>query len=54
VVRSAALRNLHDLILLLGLGTDAVAPYLLLETAVDAAANTTAVAERLNHSSVVF
>lgn len=36
VVRSGALRNLHDLILVLGLGADAVAPYLLLETAVDA------------------
>ena len=33
VVRSAAVRNLHDLILLLGVGADAVAPYLLLETA---------------------
>ncbi|MCJ7736955.1 MAG: glutamate synthase-related protein, partial [Anaerolineae bacterium] len=35
VVRSAAIRNLHDLILLLGVGADAVAPYLLLETAVN-------------------
>ena len=48
VVRSGALRNLHDLILLLGLGADAAAPYLLLETAVDTVAHTTAVAERLD------
>ncbi len=48
VVRSAALRNLHDLILLLGLGADAAAPYLLLETAVDAATHAMAVAERLD------
>jgi len=33
VVRSAALRNLHDIIMALGLGADAVAPYLLLEVA---------------------
>jgi glutamate synthase (NADPH/NADH) large chain len=33
VVRSGAVRNLHDVILLLGLGADAVAPYLLLEVA---------------------
>jgi glutamate synthase (NADPH/NADH) large chain len=33
-VRSAAFRNLHDLILALGLGADAVAPFLLLEVAV--------------------
>jgi glutamate synthase (NADPH/NADH) large chain len=37
VVRSAAFRNLHDLILALGLGADAVAPFLLLEVAVDVA-----------------
>ena len=34
VLSSAAIRNLHDLALALGLGADAVAPYLLLETAV--------------------
>lgn len=34
VVRSGAVRNLHDLILLLGLGADAVAPAALLEVAV--------------------
>jgi len=48
VVRSAALRNLHDLILLLGLGADAAAPYLLLETAVDAATRAAVVPERLD------
>ncbi|HOT93550.1 MAG TPA: glutamate synthase-related protein, partial [Anaerolineae bacterium] len=47
VVRSAALRNLHDLILLLGLGADAAAPYLLLETAVDVATYPAAIRERL-------
>ncbi|MBN1874800.1 MAG: alpha-hydroxy-acid oxidizing protein [Anaerolineae bacterium] len=35
VVRSAAFRNLHDLILALGLGADAVAPYLLLDVAMN-------------------
>jgi glutamate synthase (NADPH) large chain len=36
VVRSAAVRNLHDLALLLGMGADAVAPYLLWELAAGA------------------
>ncbi|NLF02849.1 MAG: glutamate synthase [Anaerolineales bacterium] len=36
VVRSAAVRNLHDTAMLLGLGADAVAPYLLIEMAVGA------------------
>ncbi len=35
VLRSGAIRNLHDLIMALGLGADAVNPYLLLETATD-------------------
>lgn len=35
VLCSGAMRNLHDLIMALGLGADAVVPYLLLETAVD-------------------
>jgi len=35
VLCSGAIRNLHDLIMALGLGADAVAPYSLLETAVD-------------------
>jgi glutamate synthase (NADPH/NADH) large chain len=35
VLRSGAIRNLHDLIMALGLGADAVAPYMLLEVAVD-------------------
>jgi glutamate synthase (NADPH/NADH) large chain len=35
LVRSGALRNLHDLVMALGLGADAVAPYMLLEVAVD-------------------
>ncbi len=48
VVRSAALRNLHDLILLLGLGADAAAPYLLLETAVGDVEDVTMRAERLD------
>lgn len=48
VVRSAALRNLHDLILLLGLGADAAAPYLLLETAVDATTHAAIIPERLD------
>lgn len=34
VMRSAAIRNLHDLILAVALGADAVNPYLLIETAV--------------------
>lgn len=33
VLRSGAIRNLHDLMVVLGLGADAVAPYLLLEVA---------------------
>ena len=35
VLRSGAIRNLHDLALALGFGADAVAPYLLLESAVN-------------------
>jgi glutamate synthase (NADPH/NADH) large chain len=35
VLRSAGVRNLHDLAMALGLGCDAVAPYLLFETALD-------------------
>ena len=35
VLRSGAIRNLHDLIMAIGLGADAVAPYLLYEAAVD-------------------
>ncbi|HIQ06179.1 MAG TPA: glutamate synthase, partial [Anaerolineae bacterium] len=35
VLRSGAIRNLHDLILALGFGADAVNPYLMLEFAVD-------------------
>ncbi len=35
VLVSAAIRNLHDIAMALGLGCDAVAPYLLLETALD-------------------
>ncbi|KAA3647718.1 MAG: glutamate synthase [Chloroflexi bacterium] len=35
VLRSGAMRNLHDLIMALGLGVDAIAPYLLFESAVD-------------------
>ncbi|MBN1246311.1 MAG: glutamate synthase, partial [Anaerolineae bacterium] len=38
VVHSAAIRNLHDIIVALGLGADAVAPYLLLEVAASAPA----------------
>ena len=48
VVRSAALRNLHDMILVLGLGADAVVPYLLLETAVDVPAGDARCPERLD------
>ncbi len=33
VVHSAAIRNLHDIIVALGLGADAIAPYLLIEVA---------------------
>lgn len=33
VVRSGALRNLHDLVFLLGMGADALCPYLMWETA---------------------
>jgi glutamate synthase (NADPH/NADH) large chain len=35
ILRSGAIRNLHDLAMALGLGADAVAPYMLLEVAVD-------------------
>ncbi len=48
IVRSAALRNLHDLILLFGVGADAAAPYALLETAVNVAAYVETAAERLD------
>ena len=35
ILRSGAIRNLHDLALALGFGADAVAPYLLIESAVN-------------------
>ncbi|UCC88001.1 MAG: alpha-hydroxy-acid oxidizing protein [Anaerolineales bacterium] len=35
ILRAGAIRNLHDLIMALALGADAVAPYMLLEVAVD-------------------
>ncbi len=40
VLRSGAIRNLHDLMLCIGLGADAVAPYLLYEVALDDTART--------------
>jgi glutamate synthase (NADPH/NADH) large chain len=46
ILRSGAIRNLHDLIMALGLGADAVAPYLLLEVAVDDASRQLEPAER--------
>jgi glutamate synthase (NADPH/NADH) large chain len=39
IVRSGSVRNLHDIILLVAVGADAVSPYLLLETAVGASAS---------------
>ena len=36
VLRSGAIRDLHDLVLVLGLGADAVSPYLLIESAMEA------------------
>ena len=39
IVRSGAIRNLHDIILLAALGADAVSPYLLLEVAVGVASD---------------
>jgi glutamate synthase (NADPH/NADH) large chain len=38
VVRSAAIRNLHDIVLLSGFGVDAVAPYAMFAVAIQAAA----------------
>lgn len=35
VLRSGAIRNLHDLVMSIGLGADAIAPYLLYEAALD-------------------
>lgn len=35
ILRSGAVRNLHDIILALGLGADAIAPYLLFEAAIN-------------------
>lgn len=46
IVRSGAVRNLHDLILLLGLGADAVAPSTLLEVAVGADVEAASAAEQ--------
>ncbi len=40
IVHSAAFRNLHDIIVALGLGADAVAPYLLLEVAANGMGHT--------------
>jgi glutamate synthase (NADPH/NADH) large chain len=51
VVRSAALRNLHDIATAVGLGADAVAPYALLEVAIGAdAPDAQARARRLHHA----
>jgi glutamate synthase (NADPH/NADH) large chain len=38
VLRSGAIRNLHDIIMALGMGADAVVPYLMFEVALDDAA----------------
>jgi len=35
VLRSAAVRNLHDMIMCIGLGADAISPYMLFEVALD-------------------
>ncbi len=52
VLRSGAIRNLHDLMMALGLGADAVAPYMLLEVAVDPGRQLTLTdrAKRLNNT----
>jgi glutamate synthase (NADPH) large chain len=42
VLRSAAIRHLHDLIMALGLGADAVAPYALLQVALETAGDSAA------------
>jgi len=47
IIRAAGLRNLHDVILAISLGADAVNPYLLIETAVGRAGESSARAERL-------
>jgi glutamate synthase (NADPH/NADH) large chain len=47
IVRAAGVRNLHDLILAVGLGADAVNPYLLIETAVTRAGRPDERAERV-------
>ncbi|MEP7285111.1 MAG: glutamate synthase-related protein, partial [Chloroflexota bacterium] len=47
VARSAGIRNLHDVILAVGLGADAVNPYLLIETAVGRAGTPEDRAERV-------
>ncbi|MDP3046264.1 MAG: glutamate synthase-related protein, partial [Chloroflexota bacterium] len=51
VVRTAAVRNLHDLALLLGMGADAVAPYLLWEVAAgEAPASLSETESRIEHT----
>jgi len=47
VLRAAGVRNLHDLILAVGFGADAVNPYLLIETAVGRAGTSTDRAARI-------
>jgi glutamate synthase (NADPH/NADH) large chain len=42
VIRSGAIRNLHDLIMCLGMGADAVVPYLIFETTLNDANSTLA------------
>ena len=37
ILRSGAIRNLHDLIMCIGMGADAVVPYLIFEAAIDGA-----------------
>ncbi|MDQ2690694.1 MAG: glutamate synthase-related protein, partial [Chloroflexota bacterium] len=50
VVRSGAVRNLHDLILCIGMGADAVLPFLIFEVAVEGAATPEDRSVRVNNT----
>ena len=50
VLRSGAIRNLHDVVMCIGMGADAVVPYLLLEAAVNDAASTEEQLTRLKNT----
>ena len=54
VLRSGAIRNLHDIVVALGLGANAINPYLLLKTGVDSAQDLSAAEKRIRLTNLII